>query len=403
MPVAGAGQPDLDVAVVGDGPAGAALAAACRGAGLAAVLIGPGRPWAPTYGTWRDDVEQLPDSVFSSISDRVVVVGDRRHDLSRAYGIVDNDRLASQLTDGVERHRSMAFGVEHTAWGARVHTGAGAVDARAVIDATGPGGLGGDGPRTPEGAGHGGPRAWQTAYGVVLRELPTGVEIASDAVTLMDFRPGVTGDVGCAVPTFCYVVPVADGWLVEETVLAARPAVDPEVLRARLVDRLGTDGEELVRSASRVETVRIPMGARLPARATTPVPFGAAAGLVHPASGYSVAASIRAAPRVAAAIADGRRGPDLVDAIWPRSHRRARVLHDYGLDVLVRLDPASTRTFFDAFFGLPEASWRDYLRVDTTPGAVAVVMREVFRALPWSVRRRLMSGSPRSLIRLMRP
>jgi lycopene beta-cyclase len=67
--------PDLDVAIVGDGPAGMALAAACRELGIAAIVLGRGEPWTATYGTWRDDVAHLPDDVFASITPRVVVVG----------------------------------------------------------------------------------------------------------------------------------------------------------------------------------------------------------------------------------------------------------------------------------------------------------------------------------------
>jgi lycopene beta-cyclase len=194
------------------------------------------------------------------------------------------------------------------------------------------------------------------------------------------------------------VVPVHDGWLVEETVLAARPAVDPSMLRARLEHRLGPDGRELVDAALRSESVRIPMGGPIPAPSQAVVRFGAAAGFVHPATGYSVAASIRAAPRVAAAIAEG---DDVWRAVWPRAHRRARALHDYGLERILRLDADDTRAFFDAFFDLPADRWGEYLRVDTTPAAVASVMRGVFSGSPPTVRRRLMAGNPRALVRLL--
>ena len=53
------------------------------------------------------------------------------------------------------------------------------------------------------------------------------------------------------------------------------------------------------------------MGGRLPDR-RDPVPrFGAAAGYTHPATGFSVAASLRAAPRVAATLATADRGDGL--------------------------------------------------------------------------------------------
>ena len=111
-----------------------------------------------------------------------------------------------------------------------------------------------------------------------------------------------------------------------------------------------------------------------------------------PATGYSVGASLAAAPRVARSIADDA---DVHDAVWPLAARRARSLHDYGLDVLCWLDPRSTAAFFDAFFRLPVDRWSPYLRIDTTPKDVMRVMRGVFAEAPWSVRRRLATGDPR--------
>ena len=39
--------------------------------------------------------------------------------------------------------------------------------------------------------------------------------------------------------------------------------------------------------------------------------------------------------------------------MWPRPLRRSRRLHDYGLEVLLRLGPTELAGFFDAFFDLP--------------------------------------------------
>jgi lycopene beta-cyclase len=383
--------PDLDVVIVGDGPAGAALAAACRSEGLAAVLVGAGVPWEATYGSWCDDVPGVPSEVFSSVCPQVLAFGERRHELRRPYGVFDNDALRAHLLDGVEIVSRTARGHQQFGWGSRVLTDEGSVDARVVVDAAGAAGFIGAGAR-------GASPGWQSAFGVVLAELPAEAPIERDAITLMDFRSPSASAPPSPVPTFCYVVPVRDGWLVEETVLAARPAVDSSILCARLEHRLGPDGAHLIASAVRTETVRIPMGSRIASGSQAVVRFGAAAGFVHPATGYSVAASLRAAPRVAAAIAEGN---DPSSAVWPRAHRRARVLHDYGLERLLRLDADETRSFFDSFFDLPADRWAEYLRIDTTPTAVAAVMRAVFSASPWSVRRRLMAGNPLAFARLL--
>jgi lycopene beta-cyclase len=362
------------VSVVGDGPAGLAIAAACSQLGLAVTVHGGGDPWHATYATWRDDVPDLPRSVFATLTDHVVVVGGRRHVIDRAYGLFDNAALRAHLLEGLETDRRRVD----------PHELAHAEPDRVVVDATGA---------------VGSPAAWQTAHGVVLAEVPSSLDLPTDAVTLMDWRPargpGRSRDHE-GPPSFCYVVPVADGWLVEETVLAASPAVAPRVLRERLVRRLGPDGAALVDTAARVEEVRIPMGSPPRRGSGNLVPFGAAAGFVHPATGYSVAASLRAAPRVARAIAAG---DPLGEAVRPRAQLRARSMHDYGLDALLRLDDADIAAFFDAFFELPQERWADYLRVDTTPAAVAAVMSRVFLRAPWRVRGRLMTGDPRRLVR----
>ena len=352
-----------DVAVVGDGPAGLAVAAACHQLGLRAVVHGDGSPWHATYATWRDDVDPLPDSVFASLTDRVEVVGARRHSIDRTYGVFDNAALRTHLATGLE------------IVGGRVEPDE--VDGAVVIDATGASGV---------------PTSWQTAFGIVVADMPGSLDLAPDTVTLMDWRPADDAIEG--PPSFCYVVPVADGWLVEETVLAARSAVSSDALRERLARRLGRDGPSLIAGARRTEEVRIPMGSPPVRSRGRVVPFGAAAGFVHPATGYSVAASLRAAPRVARAIAAGA---DVGGAVWPSTHLRSRALHDYGLDALLRLDAGDVAAFFDAFFELPEERWAAYLRIDTTPSAVAGIMARLFRRAPWRVRARLMAGDPRRL------
>lgn len=375
----------VDVAVVGDGPAGLAIAAACADSGLTVRVHGEGRPWGPTYAAWRDEVAMVPDEVFTSITPRVEVVaplgtGTGRHRIDRAYGVFDNAALRSHLLAALPSGSFEHARVAAAEWSA----GPGGLDADLVVVATG---------ADPAAA----PSSWQTAHGVVLAEVPRELDLDRSAVTLMDWRQPAGGPPGPA--SFCYVVPVDDGWLVEETVLAASPACEPDLLRRRLIARLGPHGEEILAAAVRVEEVRIPMGApRTRSSSRGIVPFGAAAGLIHPATGYSVAASLRAAPRLAAAIAAG---DDPAEALWPRPYRRARVLHDYGLDALLRLDAAETGAFFGAFFELPVERWADYLRVDVTPGRLAGVMSRVFRRATWRVRARLMAGDPRVLWRLL--
>jgi lycopene cyclase-like protein len=165
----------------------------------------------------------------------------------------------------------------------------------------------------------------------------------------------------------------------------------------------------MLADATRREFVRIPMGVSLPAADQPVVAFGAAAGYVHPATGYSVGASLRAVPRVVDGILEASHASGVMDAsivwdaVWPTPLRRTRVFHDFGLDTLVGLDGEGIRTFFEAFFDLPVDRWSSYLRIDASPAETAEVMMTVFRSSPWSLRRQLAVRNPLALARLLRP
>lgn len=414
-PVGGRPARPVDVTVVGDGPAGSALASQCRRLGLDVVLVGADDDWTATYATWIDDLDgvELPplDALLQARLDSVAVHADGTIEVERPYGVFDNSVLRRHLRVDLEHVAGRVRSVQTSPPDQRrarhrvVVDGDVDLDARLVVDATGwPSSF-------ARRVGDAAP-AWQTALGVVLAEPPTG-DLAR--ATLMDFRTagaqGRTSTVGPhGVPTFCYSLPVAEGWLVEETVLAARPAVEPIALLPRLAARLGRHPDDVLASALRTEYVRIPMGGARPVLDQPVVAFGAAAGYVHAATGFSVASSLRAAPRVASAIAtaldtasstvDSR---SVADAVWPGAFRRSRVLHDYGLEMLLRLDDDEVREFFDAFFRLPVEQIRRYMRIDTPPAEVAGVMSRLFTSASWPMRRRLASGNPAALARLLRP
>ena len=405
------GDTSVDVVVIGDGPAGSALALACTEVGVDTLLIGDEAEWGNPYGTWIDDLDAVDllrgHTVLGVGPFDAVAWSNRRHDLGRAYGMLDNVALRTVLRDGVT-HRSGRAAFVRTAIGRHtVELESGEhLSCRLVVDAAGwPAGFADrvNGSSLP---------AWQTAFGVVLAEPPDG-DLGKP--TVMDFRSPtnqVATDAAPEYSTFAYSLPVADGWLVEETVLAARPAIDPLNLVPRLAARLNTDPDALLRSAVRTEAVRIPMGGARPRRDQPIVAFGAAAGYVNPTSGYSVVHSMSMATPVAAAIAAAMAsapGNEVADslpvwnAVWPVAHRRTRTLHDYGLDLLTRLDAAQTRQFFGEFFDLPSEVWPKYMRPGTPPAELSAVMARLFRQAPWSIRRRLMKGNPTAFARLLRP
>ncbi|MFT4867367.1 MAG: lycopene beta-cyclase, partial [Ilumatobacter sp.] len=173
----------FDVVVIGDGPAGSALALACMAAGVDTLLIGDDAEWGNPYGTWIDDLDAVDllagHEVLGAGPFDVVAWSNRRHDLGRAYGMLDNVALRRVLRDG-GTHRSGRVAHVHTARSRHtVEIDSGElVGCRLVIDAAGWPAVFADrmnGSSLP---------AWQTAFGVVLTEPPAG-DLGQP--TVMDF------------------------------------------------------------------------------------------------------------------------------------------------------------------------------------------------------------------------
>lgn len=395
--------------VVGNGPAGLAAAAACAQRGMAVTVLAGAHdaPWPQTFGVWADELEG--PGLSACLADRWPTVtvqlaeGRPRH-LERAYGRIDNGLLQDTLSTRLERADARratgtAVGAEHDAAGTTVVTAAGGrLACRVAVDASGhrPALL------VP---GRGRPPAVQSAYGLVGRfscpPVPAGTML------LMDYRDpsGATADPAPAPPTFLYAMAMGDGChLVEETVLARRPALDVATLEARLHRRLHTLGVALQDRVA-VERVHIPMGGPLPCGQQRVVGYGAAAGMVHPATGYQVGAALARAPRLGAALAGAldRRGanPGRLaaagwDAVWPADLRRQRALHLLGLESLLCLSPEATRSFFRAFFDLPPYRWWGFLSGERSAGALAATMLALFARLPGGVRATLAAAAARN-------
>ncbi|RDI55665.1 lycopene cyclase family protein [Nocardia mexicana] len=355
-----------DLLVCGLGPAGRALAhrAPAHGLSVTAVDPNPARRWNATYGAWEDE---LPDwvataTVAATIA-RPAVWGTRRFELDRRYVVFDVAALqismdlgdARVVADRVAEIGRSRRGAKSPEW-VRLSSGA-VLTAHRVIDARGL-------TRSPA-------RAEQTAYGVVVSR-----DLWAEPL-FMDWRPD-NGAAPDETPSFLYAIPLdADRYLLEETCLAGRPALSGAQLRQRLRARLRCRGIELGGDEA-VEHVRFPVqGGRPGARR-----FGAAGGQLHPATGYSVAASLAAADPLASG-----------SSIWPVSARAVHGLRSAGLRALLALPPADLPRFFDAFFDLPPNLQRAYLSGrDDLPGT-AHAMSTLFRNLPWHLRRTLVTGT----------
>ncbi len=394
--------PVAPVTVAGGGPAAWAVAAELAARGIEVVVANPapGAPWPATYGCWVDDVEHAgldPDAVGRRF-DRVTAIGTRPHSVGRPYLVIDNQALAdglrrraanaTLLATGVRRVRDLGSAVEVTASDGSTFL------TSVVIDATG------SEPALVTRHATRRPVPVQAAFGLVARfDRPPG---EPGSFTLMDWRPAPGSDP--ATPSFLYTFELGDGWwLAEETSLARAPSLSLGELRRRLERRLESTGSVVLEQRAH-EEVAIPMGHPVPP-AQLPVGFGAAGGLVHPATGYSLGGTLRAAPvladAVAEAIAAGSSPATTAaacwSALWPADRRRARALQEYGLDVLLRLDAPTTAAFFDAFFELPPDLVRAYLDPRPEVADVVRVMRTLFAAAPWRLRSALVTGDPRRL------
>jgi lycopene beta-cyclase len=367
--------------------------------GLNVVLLGPGEPWRPTYGLWLDEVASTPAArdlgpgMYRAVADRMIAFGHRRHVIERSYGVVDNEILRAWFAGRFEYQRAVVDTVQEFDDRVIARTATSDVVAKVLVDATGSGLA----RRLP-------PSAWQTAYGIAV----TASQAVGCEATLMDFRPvgpvrrGGAGEFEPAgVSTFGYVVPLGDRWLVEETVLTASPAVPPETLRPLLQRRLallGLDPDLLAtaEAAGEVEQVRIPMNQRpLPVTARV-LPYGAAAAMIHPATGYSIAGALRYAEATAEAVHQAITECRPLNAVVASaSPRLTRALHRYGAQVLLGLKPDDTREFFDRFFDLAPNRWERYLQIDAPPRQVAGTMMSLFNSSSWSLRRALMLPSIR--------
>lgn len=265
-----------DVAVVGCGPAGLALAAELAKQGLSVALIGPDGPFVNNYGVWVDEFAQLGlehalDRVWQDAICYFKEGGEVR--IGRAYGRVCRRRLRAHLLE-----QCAARGVQYLA--AEVHaidtsassssgSGASAADAPAVLQASGGASVGCRLVTLASGAAAGrflryetdAPSvAAQTAYGIEAQvESYDGVYDPS-AMLFMDYRrhhsglyPGTAprqhagqhpnGAAGLwgterETPSFLYAMPLGGGRVfLEETCLVAKPALPFAVLKRRLERR----------------------------------------------------------------------------------------------------------------------------------------------------------------------
>ncbi|KAI3471737.1 hypothetical protein Pfo_028387 [Paulownia fortunei] len=345
----------VDLAVVGGGPAGLAVAQQVSEAGLSVCSIDPSPKliWPNNYGVWVDEFEamDLLDCLDTTWSGAVVYIDDK----------VNRKQLKSKMmqkciSNGVKFHQAKVVKVIHEESKSLLICNDGVtIQAAVVLDATGFSRclVQYDKPYNP---------GYQVAYGILaeVEEHP----FDTNKMVFMDWRDSHLNnnkelkERNRRIPTFLYAMPFSSQRIfLEETSLVARPGVPMKDIQERMVARLSHLGIK-VKSIEEDEHCRV-------------VGIGGTAGMVHPSTGYMVARTLAAAPIVANAIVQylgsdrGILGNDLSAEVWkdlwPIERRRQREFFCFGMDILLKLDLHSTRRFFDAFFDLEPRYWHGFL------------------------------------------
>lgn len=250
------------------------------------------------------------------------------------------------------------------------------------------------------------------------------------------------------VPSFLYAMPLGGSRVfLEETCLVAKPALPFAVLKRRLERRMAAMGVT-VKSIHEEEWSYIPVGGPMPLPGQAITAFGAAANLVHPATGFSVSRTLREAPAMADGItaALAARTPvtqtaaAVWDTLWPAERRRQvrrwqaacrnggrglftlplqcttrgpslprhqpyeraplppssptcsqAAFHIFGMELLAQLDLAATNDFFDTFFALPDTYWRGFLGSSLSSAQLLAFAMLTFFVAPPGIKAKLVS------------
>ncbi|CAI5475812.1 unnamed protein product [Closterium sp. Yama58-4] len=370
----------LDVLVVGCGPAGLSIAAECAKRGLTVGLVGRDAPFVNNYGVWLDEFKAIglehcidqvwTDTILYTDSDVPITTG-------RAYGRVERSRLHNELVlrcqqAGVRYVEKEVESIDDAARSSTVAcTDGSCINSRLVVVAAGAASgkfLEYDNDMRGVGV--------QTAYGIEV-ELDSAYPYNPASMLFMDYRDLIRSREEEAAegelsqrPSFLYAMPSTPTRVFfQETCLASRPAMPFDMLKTRLRSRLAQLGVKYSVTHEE-EWSYIPVGGSLPLTTQQHLGFGAAASMIHPATGYSITRSLTEAPHYATALAAALRSPSQTsleaatqawDHLWSAERKRQQSFMIFGLELILKLDAPATRDFFNAFFKLPPRLWRGFL------------------------------------------
>lgn len=409
LPRIASGDCILDLVIIGCGPAGLALAAESAKLGLNVGLIGPDLPFTNNYGVWEDEfiglgLEGCIEHVWR---DTLVYLDDNDPILiGRAYGRVNRDLLHEELL-----RRCVESGVSYMC--SKVERITEAPNGHSLIECEGNVTIPCRLATVASGAASGkllqyelgGPRVCvQTAYGVEVEVENNPYD--PSLMVFMDYRDyakNTAQPLEAQYPTFLYAMPMSPTKIFfEETCLASRDAMPFNLLKTKLMSRLKTLGIRITKTYEE-EWSYIPVGGSLPNTEQKNLAFGAAASMVHPATGYSVVRSLSEAPNYAAVIAkilrqghskemlaQGRQTMNISkqawETLWPLERKRQRAFFLFGLALIVQLDIEGTRTFFRTFFRLPTWMWWGFLGSSLSSRDLILFAFYMFIIAPQSLR-----------------
>eukprot|EP01026_Neomeris_dumetosa_P044749 TRINITY_DN3788_c0_g1_i9.p1 TRINITY_DN3788_c0_g1~~TRINITY_DN3788_c0_g1_i9.p1 ORF type:complete len:513 (-),score=56.87 TRINITY_DN3788_c0_g1_i9:279-1817(-) len=380
----------IEVIIVGSGPAGLALAGALAKENIFVVVVSPDLPFTNNYGVWYDEFKDigLAHTLSHTWKDTKCYFGDQELDLGRAYSQVSKDKLRDHLLRvcsewGVKYVKGQVVDIQDKENGkmSKVVLSDG-VELVGRLVCLAAGGAAGKFLEYEKGAP---PVTAQTAYGIEAEVEGYEAVYPPHRMLFMDYRRHHSGYwEGCAnqngsdahgasisneVPSFLYAMHLGENRVfLEETCLVSRPAMSFDMLKRRLYRRLDALGIK-VKNVMDEEWSYIPVGGPLPVGNQNIVAFGASASLVHPATGYSIARSLREAPLFAREIAPVLRqkmssketAQAAWNAIWPIEKRAQASFHVFGMELLSSLPLYDIESFFAIFFNLPKKYWEGFL------------------------------------------
>lgn len=412
-------RPIFDVIIIGAGPAGLRLAELVSSRGIKVCCIDPSplSMWPNNYGVWVDEFESLGLEDYLDRTwpmTRVYVNDHKSKYLDRAYGRVGRKELKVRLlsgcvTNGVKFHNAKVWKVEHKEFESTVTCDDGSeLKASLIVDASGftSSFIEYDKPRN---------QGYQIAHGILAEVDHHPFDL--DKMVLMDWRDSHLGNEpylrasNSTFPTFLYVMPFDSNLVfLEETSLVSRPVLSYMEVKKRMVARLRHLGIQ-VRTVIEDEKCLIPMGGPLPQIPQSVMAIGGNSGMVHPATGYTVAQTMALAPVLTDVIFECLgstrmiRGTPLYhrtwNGLWPVERRCTREYYNFGMETLLKLDLNGTRRFFDAFFELDPHYWHGFLSARLSLGELIELGFSLFNSASNPSRWDLVTKCPAPLVKMM--